>query len=534
MKNRISIFTFILILIFGAQSEAQQWIKYFGGSSEDKAYAITVDKDGFIYLGGYTTTTNQGTNFMTVKVNPENGSQVWVRYYNGPASQDDKVYAITVDKLNNVYVAGYSTGIGIGTDMAAVKYNSSGSQLTVYSYNSTTNGDDAALGIAVDDSLNVYLTGYVTLAGYDMYIVRFNSAGIYQWGQPYGGSANQDDKAYAIKIDDLDHVYIGGYTINNTTGADFTLLKYNIHTGARSWIAKYDGPAHSDDIAVCMALSDSNHIYLSGSSKSDTSANSEDFMTVRFNTDNGDTMWTRRYNGSGEGSDKAYAITVDKLDNVYITGGISVLVDTTLFHNFMTIKYNSGGDLQWTAPFDTNLTNCTAKTLCLSHEEDFLYVAGSVRKGDIADSQDIATVKYDALSGEKLQASVINGAGNGEDDVYGIRLDTLNDVFLGGFMTNVNHNIDMFASKYYRGDLIEVRSISTIVPKNFLLYQNYPNPFNPATTIKFDVKQSGVVRLVVYDMLGRQIDVLVNENFRPGYLRSILFFVKTRIRSIFL
>ena len=53
-------------------------------------------------------------------------------------------------------------------------------------------------------------------------------------------------------------------------------------------------------------------------------------MTVRFNTDNGDTMWTRRYNGSGEGSDKAYAITVDKLDNVYITGGIGVLVDTTL------------------------------------------------------------------------------------------------------------------------------------------------------------------------------------------------------------
>ena len=117
----------------------------------------------------------------------------------------------------------------------------------------------------------------------------------------------------------------------------------------------------------------------------------------------------------------------------------------------MTIKYNSGGDLQWTAPFDTNLTNCIAKTLCLSHEEDFLYVAGSVRKGDIADSQDIAAVKYDAMSGEKLQASVINGAGNGEDDVYGIRLDTLNDVFLGGFMTNINHNIDMFASKYYQG-----------------------------------------------------------------------------------
>ena len=237
MKNRISIFTFILILIFGAQSEAQQWIKYFGGSSEDKAYAITVDKDGFIYLGGYTTTTNQGTNFMTEKINPGNGSQVWVKYYNGPASQDDKVYAITVDKLNNVYSAGFTTALGNGTDMTVVKYNSSGTQLWASSYNSTTNGDDGAYAVAVDDSLNVYLTGYVTVAGYDMYLIKFNSAGTAQWGRFKGGTANQDDKAYAIKVDELNNVYIGGYTTNTGTGADFTLIKYNRYNGEPQWVA---------------------------------------------------------------------------------------------------------------------------------------------------------------------------------------------------------------------------------------------------------------------------------------------------------
>lgn len=516
MKNRILLFLLLFILLFTNNSNAQQWIKYFGGNLEDKAYAITIDNSGYVIAAGYSNVQGHGADFCTVKINPQTGSTLWTRYYNGPASQDDKAYVITVDGQNNIYVAGFSTGLGTGTDMAAVKYSSSGTQLAVYTYNSTTNGDDEALAVAVDDSLNVYLAGFVTLAGYDMYIVRFSSGGIYQWGQPFGGNANQDDKAYAINIDDQDNVFISGYTVNNTTNADFTLIKYNRHTGSRFWYKKYDGPAHLDDIPSCMVLSEQNHLYLSGSSELNSSFNSEDFMTIRVNPSTGDPVWTRRYNGSAESSDKVYAITVDKLDNIYLTGSTTVLTDNTFNTDFMTIKYSPLGDSLWSVSFDTNLTNCIGKALCLSHSDEFLYVTGSTTKGDNLDSQNIATVKYDALTGEKLQASVINGAGNGEDDVAGVVLDSTDNVFLGGYMTNASHSIDMFVSKYYHGDLIEVKNISTGVPKDFLLYQNYPNPFNPSTTIKFDVKQSGTVKLVIYDVLGRFADVVVNENLRPG------------------
>jgi hypothetical protein len=52
------------------------------------------------------------------------------------------------------------------------------------------------------------------------------------------------------------------------------------------------------------------------------------------------------------------------------------------------------------------------------------------------------------------------------------------------------------------------------------LYQNYPNPFNPSTKIRFDisseVKNSDNVRLIVFDVLGKEIETLVNENLRPG------------------
>jgi Domain of unknown function (DUF2341)/Secretion system C-terminal sorting domain len=54
------------------------------------------------------------------------------------------------------------------------------------------------------------------------------------------------------------------------------------------------------------------------------------------------------------------------------------------------------------------------------------------------------------------------------------------------------------------------------VPKVFALYQNYPNPFNPVTDIKYDIANESFVKLVIYDMLGRQTAVLVNEIRKPG------------------
>ncbi|NWG28045.1 MAG: TIGR03790 family protein [Ignavibacteriaceae bacterium] len=54
------------------------------------------------------------------------------------------------------------------------------------------------------------------------------------------------------------------------------------------------------------------------------------------------------------------------------------------------------------------------------------------------------------------------------------------------------------------------------VPNKFELYQNYPNPFNPVTTIKYDIIKSKDVKLAVYDILGREVATLVNEQQQPG------------------
>jgi hypothetical protein len=70
--------------------------------------------------------------------------------------------------------------------------------------------------------------------------------------------------------------------------------------------------------------------------------------------------------------------------------------------------------------------------------------------------------------------------------------------------------------KTTNGGLTGLESLSNEVPKEYKLHQNYPNPFNPATKIKFQLKDAGAVNLTIYDMLGRELELLVNEELKPG------------------
>jgi hypothetical protein len=64
---------------------------------------------------------------------------------------------------------------------------------------------------------------------------------------------------------------------------------------------------------------------------------------------------------------------------------------------------------------------------------------------------------------------------------------------------------------------VGINNISSEIPDKFQLHQNFPNPFNPSTTIKFDIASVTNVRIVVYDLLGREIATLVNQVMKPGF-----------------
>jgi hypothetical protein len=66
------------------------------------------------------------------------------------------------------------------------------------------------------------------------------------------------------------------------------------------------------------------------------------------------------------------------------------------------------------------------------------------------------------------------------------------------------------------GGTVSVEEISDMIPEKYSLEQNYPNPFNPSTTIRFNLPETGLVTLKVFNALGQEVATLVNQNLDAG------------------
>jgi|GEM_PF-4891246 len=77
-----------------------------------------------------------------------------------------------------------------------------------------------------------------------------------------------------------------------------------------------------------------------------------------------------------------------------------------------------------------------------------------------------------------------------------------------------NHSISVWF-----GTVTSVDQFKNPIPSTYSLYQNYPNPFNPTTTIKYDLPRDAVVKIVIFDVLGRPIKTLVDEQKSAGSYR---------------
>jgi hypothetical protein len=77
-------------------------------------------------------------------------------------------------------------------------------------------------------------------------------------------------------------------------------------------------------------------------------------------------------------------------------------------------------------------------------------------------------------------------------------------------------NIDTLNFTLDTTSLIGIKNINSEVPKSFELKQNYPNPFNPVTRIQFSIASGGFVRLSVFNILGQDVEILVNKSLKAG------------------
>lgn len=444
-----------------------RWRSEYDQLLNDAGSVIAMDNTGqYVYVAGYTNALLNLTaaDYLIIKYRASDGQQMWARTYGFGLLGDDKAAALIIDSQNNPVITGYSQGFLLlltPYDYATVKYDQNGNQLWAQRYNGTGNNNDKAFGIAEDSDDNIIVTGESvgTSSGYDYATVKYGPDGSPQWVSRYNGTANDQDRSYAIVVDNTDNIIVTGESSGSSSGADYVTVKYN-PSGSQQWASRYNGPGNNEDRSYAIVVDNTDNVIVTGSSRSAGTPGSEDYATLKYNP-SGSQMWVSRYNGPGNNEDRAYAIIVDNTDNIFVTG--------------------------------------------------------SSRSGSSSGTEDYATVMY-SPAGSELWDVRYDGTGSNEDRAYAIVVDNSDNIYITGSSRNgsVLGSEDYLTLKYSREDLVHIPPYTGIVPSEFNLYQNYPNPFNPSTVIEFDLPEDGFVTLKIFNSRGIAEETIIQSVKKAG------------------
>jgi uncharacterized delta-60 repeat protein len=511
---------FSLHLFYGI-AFSQLWTVRFNGTGngDDAIKSMVTDNAGNVYETGYSYSGGSNYDYITIKYN-SSGVQQWQARYNGPpATGTDQANAVFVDNAGNVYVTGYSYQQAFygNMDIATVKYNAQGIQQWVARFDGVLHRADAGTAIKADASGNVYVAGWTTdthasYARKDYVIIKYNSSGVQQWVSTYNGPGNKDDTPAGLGLDAAGNVYVTGtsYAGEYTGKNDLLTIKYNPQ-GVQQWQARYNSVVNGYDYSNAIAVDNSGNTYVTGAALGD--GTDQNYVTIKYDA-SGSQVWVKSYDGPGHGYDIAHAIALDNSGNVYVTGESQSASFKT---DYCTVKYNSAGVQQWTTRYNgTANDNDVANTLAVDASGN-VYVTGCIN--GLIDNWDVATVKYSS-TGIQQWVKRYDGPGHKSDNGIAVGVDVAGNVYIAGSSTGASSGSDFFTIKYGPATTGN-KSLPTeenpllITPVKFNL-QNYPNPFRTSTEIGFSIPSDRVVKLAIYDVRGIEVAVLVNGELKKG------------------
>jgi len=456
MKSYIfSILGVILVLsvsVLAGEPPEERWVARYNNldnNSLNYSHALAVNNSGDVYVTG--ASYNSGTtssDYATIKYGPS-GNQLWAKRYHGSGNSYDQGDAIAVNNSGNVYVTGLSYGSGTGGDYATIKYDPNGNQLWVKRYNGPGNDEDRAWDLAIDNSSNVYVTGYSIGNGTssDYTTIKYAPNGNQLWVKRYNGPGNSFDIARALAIDGSNNVYVTGYSYGNGTNYDYATIKYDPN-GNQLWAKRYDGPADGNDRAYALAVDSSGNVYVTG--RSWGGGTSDDYATVKYNS-SGNQLWVARYNGPADNNDWATALAVDNSGNVYVAGVTGYSDSGNTKYDYATVKYAPDGNQLWVADCNGPAHYLYPLTLAVLAIDDScnVYLAGN--SSSAGWNYDWVTVKYDP-NGNQLWETDYNGPANNSDEVYGLAIDNSGNVYVTGWSATSNGTCDYATIKYTQHD----------------------------------------------------------------------------------
>jgi WD40 repeat protein len=399
---------------------------------------MAINPDGsLLYVSG--ASNNQ---HATVAYDADTGTPVWTATYVGNGLGYPVRPAISPDGAR-LFVAGSAYPLGQSHyEFVTAAYDArTGTRLWERRWDTGRDDQVAAVGVSPDGS-KVLVTGFAQgpAPTYQDYVTIAYDAltGSRLWQSRFDRGRNDYAAAQAVSPNGSS-IFVSGWSTDPVgSGADIVTVAMDAETGAKQWVARYDGGDQFSEVPRGLAVTpDGATLLMAGDSNGY-------YATVAYSATTGAQQWAARY-GTGSGYVGALALSPDGA-TTYVTGEVSRVTD-----DWATVAYDTtdGGE-RWTAILDgPQHFHDFATAICVSPGGSFVYVAGRIE----TPGYDFLVAVYDATTGQRLGVSPYDSGGDDDPVVQALVSPDGSRLFVTG-SSKLNGSVDFLTLAYEATGLV--------------------------------------------------------------------------------
>jgi len=330
-----------VLLLFAPLDAIADWEKTFGGADDDWGYCVQHTSDGgFVIAGGTRSSGAGGYDIWLIKTDAT-GDERWSKTFGGTG--DDKGYAVQQTTDGGFILGGFTDSFGAGgQDIWLIKTDASGNSEWDKTFGSLGNEQSYALAQTTDGGYIIAGIKWPDAGGFsDVWLIKTDGSGNEQWNRTFGGAG--DDQSFGVKQTSDGGYVIAGFTASTGAGGkDVWLLKTD-SDGIEEWNKTFGGTEDDRAYGVCQTTDGgyaiSGHTYSFGSGGMDSYLIKTDL--------NGNMQWQQTFGGLGEDETRDIQQTAD---NGFLIAGQTDSSGMGSYDAWL-IKTDDSGNEKWNKTF---------------------------------------------------------------------------------------------------------------------------------------------------------------------------------------